>query len=680
MSGSSFVYGVDFGMTTSSLAIMRENGEPVLVQDPAIRGDASQAVPTAVWAPEDPEADLLVGQAAVNAEVYRPLAYRDNFKRDVQSRTVLWLDERRCEVVELVAAVLRFLYQQAQAMQEGAPEATVLTAPADWAKGRRDVLTRAAIEAGYPRESLFIADEPTAAIEYARSLGIIAGSPRTLIYDLGGSTIDCAAVVPGRPGLPDPRATSGREIGGINFDKAIMAEAKERFPSQFAELEIGELGKEEPWHLARVQRACETIKRRLSSEDRTHEIFYDLPGRPELLLSREEFNALITEKVDETIGVAHIALKKLGLRWQDVDVVLPIGGSTQVPLVQRRLHDQAPGKLREVPRRDFAVALGAAVMAWQRANEITAAQRPLSAAIATASPWTYHAAPDEPNISEAAKPPRQFNRFYLAAVWLVLVPVMLSMGALAWMHWALAAQIFAGLWCLVGIVLGTAFVARPSRNSATAEWLGYLNGIAAPVFLVMSAVYGVNHEKMLALWSLGTGIFLIACAVVSWLAGGNASRARTTANAYAHDQEVIRQVSGDRWFGGSSKEIPDFLAPLFEIPALRGFQLRVNQGEEERYALAAGGRVLLVAMLTSPDQRPVLEQWEGSLGYRLPPGSVRTILVAPGSTPPRVPADEEFAIAAMITTRPGVVDIVGRWLERDNRLLIPLLSALLRSA
>lgn len=153
--------------------------------------------------------------------------------------------------------------------------------------------------------------------------------------------------------------------------------------------------------------------------------------------------------------------------------------------------------------------------------------------------------------------------------------------------------------------------------------------------LVLSAVYGVNHEKTLGLWSLGTRIFLIACAVVSGLAGADAARARTTANAYAHDQEVIRQMSSERWFGGSSQEVPDFLVPLFEIPALRGFQLRVNPGEEQRYALAAGGRVLLVAMLMSPDQRPVLEQWEGSLGYRLPPGSVRTILVAPGATPPR---------------------------------------------
>lgn len=64
----------------------------------------------------------------------------------------------------------------------------------------------------------------------------------------------------------------------------------------------------------------------------------------------------------------------------------------------------------------------------------------------------------------------------------------------------------------------------------------------------------------------------------------------------------------------------------------------------------------------------------------LPAASVRTIFVAPGVVPPKVPANEGFESGAMTTTERGLADIVGRWLAQDNRLLIPLLSALIRSA
>src|ERR1700722_8052444 len=82
---SQFAYGVDFGMTTSSLAIMTDTGEILLARDlaPEIAGDWSYAVPTAVCLPGTVPGDLLVGQAALNARAGRPKAYLDNFKREV---------------------------------------------------------------------------------------------------------------------------------------------------------------------------------------------------------------------------------------------------------------------------------------------------------------------------------------------------------------------------------------------------------------------------------------------------------------------------------------------------------------------------------------------------------------------------------------------------------------------
>jgi molecular chaperone DnaK len=677
LSGTSFVYGVDFGMTTSSLAVMSDTGRAELVTDPAIVEGAPEAVPTAVFDPGEGH-DLLVGQAAVNAKVGRRLSFRDNFKRNVGASQELLLDDRWFQLADLVAAVLRFLYDRAQELRAGPPAATVLTVPAEWAKGRRDFMKAAAIAAGYPSETLFVVDEPTASIEYARSLGLMADRPVTLVYDLGGSTLDCAAVRLGPPGRLDPRVTAGRETGGSDFDKALLAEVQRRFPAQYAELEHGELGREEPWRLGELERACETVKRRLSVEGDTREVLHDLPGRPELVLSRRELEALIGETVSETIDVAHGTLKELGLTWAEVDAVLPVGGSTRVPLVERSLSAAAPGKLLLMPRRDFAPALGAAVMARREADLIAARRPPLSADLVTASPWLSRAVTDEPSVTDAAPEPDTFSRWYLAGIWATLVPAIAGTGFLAGTRWDLAERISAGAWFLVCAVLAGAFSWNPGRKSAPASWLSGLSVVGALSFIALGIFYLTRGAVPAGLWSFGTVAALILGAAAAGGASAASTRVRTSAAAFARDQQVIGQVTEERWFGGETGEPPDFLSPLFEIPALRGFRLPTRPGEEPRFALAAGRHVVLIAMLTSPEQRPVLSA--SSLGYALPSALVHTILVAPGAVPPRVPADEAFEGGSIITTRHGLVDIVGRWLERDNRLMIPVLSALLGPA
>jgi actin-like ATPase involved in cell morphogenesis len=680
LSGDSFVYGVDFGMTTSSLAVMSDTGQVELVTDPAIVEGAASAVPTAVFAAgSGGGADLLIGQAAVNAKAGRPMAYRDNFKRNVGINEQLLLDDRPFRLVDLIAAVLRFLYDQAQELRAGPPAATVLTVPADWATGRRDIMKSAAIAAGYPGRTLFVIDEPTASIEYARSLGLLADHPVTLVYDLGGSTLDCAAVRPGLPGQSDPRAVAGREIGGSDFDAAILAEVRRRFPAEFAKLEDGDLGREEPWRLGQLERACETVKRRLSVADDTAEILHDLPGRPELVLSRAELEALIGETVSQTIDVAHGTLKELGLTWPEIDVVLLVGGSTHVPLIERSLETAAPGKVLVMPDRNFAPALGAAVMARREADTIAARRRPRSANLVTASPWLPRAIVGQPSVTDAAGVPEAFDRRNLPGIWAYLFLAIAGVGLLAVTRWDLAERIAAGLLSLICVALAGLFSGDPvGPNHDAAVGVASTTSVGTLALSTAGILYLLHGEPDAGLLSFSAVVCLVLCAVMAARAGGAAERARDSAAAYALHQQVIRRIGNQRWFGDTMQEPPPFLSPLFEIPALRGFRLSARPREEQRYALAAGRNVLLIAMLRSRVQRPVLSPH--SLGITLPDASVRTILVAPGATPPRVSADEAFEGGTMITTEHGLVDIVGRWLEQDNQLRIPLLAALLPAA
>lgn len=681
----SFAYGVDFGMTTSSLAIMTDTGEITLARDPEIAGDLSYAVPTAVCLSGPAPTTLLVGQAALNARAGRPVAYRDNFKREVGIVDRVLIDNQPFTMVQLVAAVLRFLYERAQEIMPGTPSATMLTAPASWAGNRRSVITKAAIIAGYPKDTLFIGDEPTAAIEYARFCGLIAEHPTALVYDLGGSTLDCAAIRPGQPGLADPRAVGGIGLGGVDFDQAIIGEVRRSFPDQYAEIEVGELGKQEPWRLVRLQLACEQIKRRLSADKVAHEILYDLPGNPQFTLSRSTFEGLIAHHVNEIMETAENTIADMGLTWDEVDAVLPVGGSTRVPLVSERLSKKAPGRLVEVPNRDCVPALGAAVMAKREADRLDADQPPISAELITAHPWIARADPGEPRIADAAPPATPFSRIWLVGGWLAMVALDVSGSLFAWRYWDFALQVITGLWCLGTLIAAVTITLKPDRPSVNDDPSNLAIGqvalavIAAVTILVPSIVYLAHGEIAPGLWGIGNSVLLVVPASLFTVANSRALKATSRARAFNNDQAVIGQVTSARWFGDAGSDIPDFLRPLFDIPALRGFRLPARLGELRRYALAAGGNVLLVVMLTSPDQRPVLEQWEGSLGVALPRGSARTILVAPGLIPPPVPANEGFESGAIITTERSLADIVGRWLERDNRLVVPVLSGLLRS-
>src|SRR5215469_3790833 len=153
------VFGVDFGMSTSSLAILLPDGSTQLVTDSGLRPGAQHAVPTAVCLDDSGE-KLLVGSVAVNARNRRPEAYLDNFKLRVEvgARRV-WLADRPFEVVDLVAAVLAFLRERAREIDPREPAATVLTVPAGWAQGRAQMMINAAIKAGFPADSLYPFDE-----------------------------------------------------------------------------------------------------------------------------------------------------------------------------------------------------------------------------------------------------------------------------------------------------------------------------------------------------------------------------------------------------------------------------------------------------------------------------------------------------------------------------------------
>jgi len=81
------------------------------------------------------------------------------------------------------------------------------------------------------------------------------------------------------------------------------------------------------------------------------------------MLTRDEFNTLIGPIIERTLSPCRQALKDAGLRPNDIDEVVMVGGSTRIPLVRQRVQELFGRVPHTELNPDEVVALGAAVQA-----------------------------------------------------------------------------------------------------------------------------------------------------------------------------------------------------------------------------------------------------------------------------------------------------------------------------
>src|SRR2546423_10964282 len=147
MAASGFALGVDLG-TSNTVAMLRwpdGRARPLLV-------DGSPLLPSAVYA--DRGGHLLVGRDAVHSARLDPGRYEPNPKRRIDDHSVL-LGDRELPVVDLIAAVLTRINEEARRTTGGAPlDPVTLTCPAGWGPTRRGPLKAAAALIGWPRGRL----------------------------------------------------------------------------------------------------------------------------------------------------------------------------------------------------------------------------------------------------------------------------------------------------------------------------------------------------------------------------------------------------------------------------------------------------------------------------------------------------------------------------------------------
>merc|ERR1719421_784963 len=232
----------------------------------------------------------------------------------------------------------------------------VVTVPAYFNDAQRQATKDAGTISGMNVKRII--NEPTAAA-IAYGLDKKGGEKNILVFDLGGGTFDVTLLTIDN-GVFEVLATNGdTHLGGEDFDQRIM----KYFLKVFKKKHKKDMSKDKR-AMQKLRREAERVKRALSTQHQARleiEALFDGVDFSETL-TRARFEELNMDLFKRTLGPVGKVMSDAGMKKNEVDELVLVGGSTRIPKVQNLLKDFFNGK---EPNKginpDEAVAFGAAV-------------------------------------------------------------------------------------------------------------------------------------------------------------------------------------------------------------------------------------------------------------------------------------------------------------------------------
>jgi molecular chaperone DnaK len=349
--------GIDLGTTFSSLAYLSEDGKPISIPN----REGGLITPSVVWL-GDPR-KVIVGPKAYNAAPEHPDQVIQGVKREMGSETFRFAYGDITIGPEAISAmILRKLKLDAEA-QIGPIGNAVVTVPAYFNDSRRKATQDAGKIAGL--NVVEIINEPTAAtLAYAWTegqLGLNKADDQeriVLVYDLGGGTFD-VTVVRYKGSEFRVLATDGDiRLGGLDWTRRLADDVHEKLKAQGAP----DLTADKQSFEALVQR-CEVAKRSLSERPRANVRIKIGEKNHVSEVTRDRFEQLTADLLQRTQDTTLSVLEAGGVKPEQVDRFILVGGSTRMPAVLKMMRTLGGKEPYTSLSPDEAVAHGAAIHA-----------------------------------------------------------------------------------------------------------------------------------------------------------------------------------------------------------------------------------------------------------------------------------------------------------------------------
>jgi molecular chaperone DnaK len=369
------VIGIDLGTTNSCVAI-REQNETKVITNP----EGNRTTPSVVAISEDGE--RMVGQVAKRQAITNPentvfgvkrLIGRkfdsDEVQRDIKNLPYkiekasngdirINLRNKQHSPAEISSFILADIKDTAEQYLGETVTDAVITVPAYFDDSQRQATKDAGRIAGLNVQRII--NEPTAA---SLAYGLDKKSDEKIaVFDLGGGTFDISILEIG-DGVFEVKATHGdTHLGGDDFDLRLIDYLADEFKK-----DSGIDVRNDKMALQRLKEGAEKAKMELSTALQTDVnlpfITADANGPKHLniRITRAKLESLVEDLLNNLEGPCKTALNDAGLKANDIDEVILVGGMTRMPAVQERVKNIFGKEPHKGVNPDEVVAIGAAI-------------------------------------------------------------------------------------------------------------------------------------------------------------------------------------------------------------------------------------------------------------------------------------------------------------------------------
>jgi endoplasmic reticulum chaperone BiP len=369
------IIGIDLGTTFSCVGIFK-NGQVEVIPN-----ELGNRITPSVVAFTDEE--RLIGEAAKNQATVNPTRTLYDVKRligrkyndktvqydkkylpyeivDRDGKPYIEVPKVRGETKvyspeEISAMILVKMREIAESYSGKKIKNAIVTVPAYFDNSQRQSTKDAGIIAGL--NVVRVLNEPTAA---AIAYGLDQKEEQNiLVFDLGGGTFD-VSILTIDEGVFEVIGTNGdTHLGGEDFDQRVL----DHFMKLIQKKSNVDISKDKR-AIQKLKREVEKGKRALSSQHETKIEIEDLVEGYDFSesLSRAKFEEINGDLFKKTLEPLKLALEGAGLKKNEIDEIVLVGGSTRIPKIRQLVKEFFNGKEPNTGiNPDEAICYGAAV-------------------------------------------------------------------------------------------------------------------------------------------------------------------------------------------------------------------------------------------------------------------------------------------------------------------------------
>lgn len=331
------ILGVDLG-TTNSLAVVYKEGKPVLI--PNAYGE--YVTPSAV---SILDGKIVVGKLAKERLITHPECSASLFKRNMGTDVTYTLDKKEYDSATLSSFVVKQLIEDAQNYLHESIDEVVISVPAYFNARQRQDTKRIGELLNVKVERLI--NEPSAA---AIACHMDDEYETFVVFDFGGGTLD-VSVVDCFENVISINAISGNNhLGGTDFDRAMAEYFCLKNGLNYNVLDSS--------FQQSILRACEQAKIKLSTQGVVEVSLVHLNKNYNCIFDENVLFNTTHSLLESCKNVIGKAVKDCGFSASELDSLILVGGSSQMPVLQHYLSDALNIPVLKEENMDSLVALG----------------------------------------------------------------------------------------------------------------------------------------------------------------------------------------------------------------------------------------------------------------------------------------------------------------------------------